>query len=126
MLSIEKNASTTQKSLQYHGDKDAEGVCSHPASAKTPSRRKEDNAGKTNEHPSKPVTMLRELLRIRGEVAEPRIEQHVVTIRRWPIGKSHPGFQRRHKRTHADRKQGDETGRRRQLTNQWMNCLMRN
>jgi hypothetical protein len=126
LLSIEKNARTTQKTLQDHSDKDTKGIDSNPAFAQTPSRRKQNNAHESNQHSGKSVTMLRKLLRTRCEVAEPGVEQHAVTIRGRPIGKRHPGFQSRHKRTHTDRKQGDDTGHRCQLTNQWMNCLMRN
>ena len=126
MLFIKKNASTTQKSLQDHGDKNTERVGSHPAFAQTPRRRRQNDADESDEHPKKSVTMLRKLLRVRGEVAEPRVKQHIMTIRRRPIGKRHPGFQRRHKRAHPDRKQSHDTSGRRQLSNNGMNSRIGN
>ena len=72
------------------------------------------------------MTMLRELVRIGGKVSEPRIEQHVVPIRRRPVRECHPCFKRRYERTHADRKQSDDTGGRRQLTDNGMDCRIGN
>lgn len=39
-----------------------------------------------------------------------------MAVRRWPVRKGHPGLQRRDKRTHADRKQGDKASCRRKLS----------